>query len=348
MTSVRRGRRSLPRLQFGVLAILAVGCAATSDAVPDASAGTPADGATAWTGASTTTTRDFLVTSLSFDVPEGIHAQAETVANPCGIKAGTDNSLYEPLVLEGLQVDGFDLDGADTQDDGPCPHRDFVGPHGETGIDYGFLHVMDKIRPARPGQTIETVLRSAPAQGLVRIGIRLTGVEDIQNDDDVGVLIVTTAEAPLLGADGELLAGSSVRVDDDLAFRSALQGRIVNGVLTAGPGDVTMGKVNLLVSQNRIIALKDARIRAKVSTSPSGDLEVDARVAGWWQRDSMVEAIGTAILAIGANNGELACVLDAYADHSLDGKTCDAMSTMIHARAVAGFLTGLPDDPRGP
>lgn len=302
------------------------------------------DGSEPWMGLPPSTTRDFLVTSVGFEMPEGISAQDDTVANPCGLKGNTDNTTYEPLQLEGLAVDGFDLDGEDTQGDGPCPHSDYTGPDGQGGIDYAFLHVIDKIRPARPGQTIETVLGSAPSQGLIRIGIRLTGVDSLEDDDEVDVLIVTTAEAPLLGADGQILAGSSVTVDEDPAFRSPMKGRIEGGVLTAGPADVTMGKINLLVAQNRVIALKDAMVRAAVAPLPTGGYEVDARIAGWWQRESMTEAIGYAVLTIGANDGELACVLDNHADHSLDGETCDAMSTMLRIRAVSGFITGLPDD----
>ncbi len=330
---------------------LLLGCA-DAPANDDASGGANADAMAAsdapWLGPAQPTTQDFLVTSIWFDVPEGIQASTETVANPCGVHKGTDNRTYQPLLLDGLQVDGFDLDGVDTQQDGPCPHHDYAGPGGQKGIDYGFLHVMDMIRPARPGQTIETVLRSAPAQGLIRIGIRLSGVDDLQNDDAVEVQIVTTAAAPLVGADGELLAGSSVPVDDDPAFRSTLPGHIGDGVLYAGPGAVTMGKINLLVAQNRVIALDGVRIRATVTARASGGLEVDAKIAGWWRRDSMVEAIGGAVLTIGANPGELDCVLDKHLDHATDGKTCDAMSTMLRARAVSGFITGLlaPDGGR--
>jgi hypothetical protein len=57
----------------------------------------------------------------------------------------------------------------------------------------------------------------------------------------------------------------------------------------------------------------------------------------------MIEAIGQAIQAIGANAGELECVLDNYADHSTDGVHCNAMSTMLQMKAVSGVITGLDD-----
>ncbi|MCO4761312.1 MAG: hypothetical protein KC502_07400 [Myxococcales bacterium] len=320
-----------------LLSTCTLGCIAEGpDAAPEVDAGP-------WMGPASPTTLDFLVTSMSFAVPEGIQASSKTVANPCGVKKGTDNTLYEPLVLDGLKIDGFDLDGTDTQGDGICPHTDYVSPSGTKGVDYGFLHVMDMIRPVRPGQTVEVVLKSAPAQGLMRIGLRLKGVDDLLEDDDVSVQIVTTAETPLLGADGQILAGSSVAVDPDPAFHSTLPGRIEGGVLHAGPGDVTMGKINLLVATDRVIAFKNVRIRAALKARPTGGYEADAIIAGWWERESMSQAIGKAILAIGANQGELQCVLDKYADHSLDGKTCNAMSTILRAKAVSGFITGLPD-----
>ena len=70
---------------------------------------------------------------------------------------------------------------------------------------------------------------------------------------------------------------------------------------------------------------------------------MESVLSGWWLRDDMYEAIGNAVLAIGANEGELECVLDGYADHSTDGVSCDAMSMMFNVRAVSGFITGLDE-----
>jgi len=287
------------------------------------------------------TTQDFIVTAITFYAPDDVPESDATVANPCGVDGVTKNATYTPLILDGLVVDGFDLDGVDGQGSSPCAHADYMSPSGTPGVDNGFLHVMDMVRPARPGQTIETVLASAPSQGLVKIGIRLSGVDDLDNDDDVQLLVTTIADTPLLGADGNILAGGSVAADNTPEYQSVLNGRIVDGVMEAGPGDISIGKINLLVVENRVVTLRDARVRAVVSGIPTGGLAVDAIMAGWWQRDDMVEAIGQAILAIGANPGELECVLDQHLDHALDGQTCDAMSTMIRVKAVSGFITGL-------
>jgi hypothetical protein len=290
-------------------------------------------------------THDFIVTEMTFHAPEGLREDIAVVPNPCGVDAGSSNATYQPLVLDGLEVDGFDLDG--TEGDATCPHADYVSPSGQGGIDYAFLHVMDMIRPARPGQTIEVVLSSAPAQGLLKIGIRLTDVDDLTFDDDVGVLVTTTMDAPLIGADGEILAGSSVTVDTNPDYRSAFRGRIEDGVLLAGPADVVIGNIDLLVIEDRVVSLRGTQIRATVEERPFGGYDVDALIGGWWHVDDMTEAIDHAIRTIGANAGELDCVLRAHADRSSDGMTCDEMSTMVRMKAVSGFLTGLDDPEEG-
>ena len=290
-----------------------------------------------------TDTYDFVVTAFAFHTPDGLVEGDARVANPCAREGATNNDRYTPLELDGLEVDGFDLDGVDGQGDGPCGHTDYVSASGETGVDYGFLHVMDMIRPARPGQTIETVLASAPSQGLVRIGIRISGVDDLVDDDEVRLLFTNIAETPLLGGDGQPLAGGSVPALNDTRFQSEMYGEIVDGVLYAGPADVSMGHINLLVVEDRVVTLRDARVRATVSERSTGGLEVDGLIAGWWERESMIEAMGQAILAIGSNRGELECVLDGYSDHSTDGETCNAISTMLSVEAVSGFITRLVD-----
>ena len=88
----------------------------------------------------------------------------------------------------------------------------------------------------------------------------------------------------------------------------------------------------------RIVVARAAALSARVRGERF--LDVGCGLGG------LVEAMGQAILAIGANPGELDCVLDQYLDHATDGTTCDAMSTMITVEAVSGFITGL-DEPAG-
>jgi hypothetical protein len=336
---------ALVRLLVALSVLVVVGCETGVSAGPevddDSADAIEATALDAALGPALPTTYDFIVSELNLYYPEGLTSSDEEAPNPCGLDLQTDNSVYEPLVLEGLEVDGFDLDGAHSEGEGPCPHSDFTSSDGRTGIDFAFLHVIDQIRPARPGQTIAVVLESAPAQGLVRIAMRVSGVDDLQQDDHVEVMVTTTIDGPLLGTDGRIIAGSSVTSHQDPAFQSYFKGQINDGVLTAGPGDLTVGEVNFLVVEDRIIRLKDARVRATFAQRPDGMWDAETVLAGWWRREDIVHAVGEAILAIGSNPGELECVLDQHMDHASDGETCDAMSMMFKVSAVSGFITGL-------
>lgn len=292
-----------------------------------------------------TSTLDFLVTELNFYFPEGIAPQAETVENPCGLNEATDNTSYKPLNLEGLTVEGFDLDSQATEaSQGLCAQQDFSSGDGAMGIDYSFLHVIDKVRPARPGQTIQTVLATAPAQGLIKVGMRVSGVDDMENDDSVSIFVAPALDTPLLGGDGKIIGRGSVAIDPDPTFHNTLEGQIVDGVLTASADTLRLGHINLLVIEERIIELQDVRIRATLSARPDGVLDADILLAGWWMHDNMLEAVDYALTTIGANEGELDCVLERYSDHSSDGVNCDGMSMIFRVTAVSGFLTGLDDE----
>jgi hypothetical protein len=285
---------------------------------------------------------DFIVTEMNFHFPDGIDATAPMTANPCGVSQFTDNTMYAPLTLDGLVVDGFDLDETVSADDaGRCGQVDYAGPDGAQGVDYAFLRVIDMIRPARPGQTVQTVLASAVAQGLVRAGLRATGIDDWETDDDVEILVTHMLDTPLLGTEGAVIGNSSVRADTDPAFQTRIHGAIVDGVLTTEPADLALGHINLLVVRDRVIELRDAVMRARFEVRDDGVIEIDGVLSGWWLNTNMTQVIGQAVQTIGANPGELECVQAQWSDYSSDGIACDGMSMVFKVRAVSGFLTGL-------
>ena len=288
------------------------------------------------------TALDFIVTEMNFYFPEGLDAPRPPTQNPCGGSQLTDNTMYTPLTLDGLEVEGFDLDDTvSADDDGLCGQADYVGPDGADGVDYAFLRVIDMIRPARPGQTVQTVLSSAVAQGLIRAGLRVTGIDDWDNDDAVDILVTHMLDTPLLGTNGAVIGNSSVQADTDPAFQTRLRGAIVDGVLTTEPADLALGHINLLVVRDRIIELRDAVIRARFVVRDDGVVEVAGHLSGWWLNANMRDVIGQAVQTIGANPGELDCVQAQWSDYSSDGATCDGMSMIFTVSAVSGFLTGL-------
>lgn len=285
---------------------------------------------------------DFLVTSLNFYYPEPIAQSDEEVPNPCGLDGTTDNTIYRPLLFSDAIVNGFDLDGITSVDDaGLCGQADYLSPNGSTGVDYAFLGVIDLIRPIRPDQVARGVLANAPSEGLINFGIRVSGVDSLENDDQIELLVTDVSEVPLRGTDGRIIARASVPVEPNPDWQTTFSGRIVDGVLTAGPTDFNLGDIDLIIIEDKVLRLRDAMIRATFTERADGVLELSSTLSGWWPRDNMIDTIGGIVLAIGSNDGELQCAASLWADGSSDGVDCDLVSTIFEVDAVSGFLTGL-------
>jgi len=286
------------------------------------------------------TVLDFIATELNFYYPEGLGESEETAANPCGLPAPTDNTTYKPLLLDDVVVNGFDLDETVSSDDGGlCGQTDYRGVDGSEGIDYAFLRIIDMIRPIRPDQVARGVLQNAPSEGLINFGIRLSGVDSLVDDDSVEVFVAPTSEVPLRGTDGRIIPLSTVPIDPNTEWHTRFQGSIVDGVLTTEPADFALGNVDLIIVFDRVVRLRDARIRATFRELREGVIEMDSVLSGWWSTENMLDSIAEIVLAIGANSGELECSAEMWADGSSDGLSCDMTSMIFKTVAVSGFLT---------
>lgn len=286
---------------------------------------------------------DFIATELNFYYPDGLGESEVDAPNPCGLSTPTDNTIYRPLTYDGVTVEGFDLDGeVSTGDAGLCGQSDYQSVDGSLGVDYAFLRIIDMIRPIRPDQVARGVLANAPSEGLINFGVRLSGVADLQNDDDVDVFIAPTA-VPLRGTDGQIIPLASVPIDPNPDWHTTFKGRIVDGVLTSEPADFTLGSIDLIIVFDRVLVLRDARIRATFREVREGVLEMNATLSGWWSTENMLDTIAEIVLAIGANDGELQCSVEMWADGSSDGTTCDLTSMIFSSTAVSGFLTGMEE-----
>ena len=219
----------------------------------------------------------------------------------------------------------------------------YPGIDGSLGVDYAFLRIIDMIRPIRPDQVARGVLENAPSEGLINFGIRLSGVDSLENDDSVEVFVAPTSEVPLRGTDGRIIPRSSVPIDPNPAWHNTFRGQIVDGVLTTEPADFTLGNVDLIIVFDRVLELRGARIRATFRELREGVIEVDSVLAGWWSTDNMIDTIGDIVLAIGANDGELLCSAQMWADGSSDGMSCDMTSMIFKTISVSGFLTDIEE-----
>lgn len=165
----------------------------------------------------------------------------------------------------------------------------------------------------------------------------------MDNDDAIEVFIAPTSEVPLRGTDGRIIPLASVPIDPTPEWQTTFRGQIVDGVLTTEPADFTLGNLNLIIVFDRVLHLDGARIRATFREVREGVIEMDSTLSGWWSTDNMIDTIGQIVLAIGANEGELLCSANMWADGSSDGTTCDMTSMIFSTRSVSGFLTGLEE-----
>ena len=96
------------------------------------------------------------------------------------------------------------------------------------------------MRGFQHGEIADTVINQAVRDGSMTILLQVRGVDDPANDDDVRVQVFASTDSPPVGADGSVLPYGTLSADRDARYRSTVgDGRIVDGVLTAGPMDVT-------------------------------------------------------------------------------------------------------------
>ncbi len=134
---------------------------------------------------------------------------------------------------------GFNLDGR-----GEASPNSYEDPDThEKGIDNQLFRAIGCIQSYRGGGqrplTVEykwSYSRSHMPAWLISV----TG-DDLGHDGPVEVKIENAIDpADTLDANGDVQAGISYRVDPDTRWHNVLAGRIVNGVVTAGPGDINL------------------------------------------------------------------------------------------------------------
>ena len=123
--------------------------------------------------------------------------------------------IFSGEIEPGVAI-GFDLDGEDTQGaaEASCGHRDLVSPTGETGIDNNFALVW-AFAEALIGEQVEALLQEAINEGRFLMLIELSGVDDMEADDDVTVTLSRGVLDPMVSSSGFLLPSQTYRVDDD-------------------------------------------------------------------------------------------------------------------------------------
>ncbi len=154
---------------------------------------------------------------------------------------------------------GFNLDGKISDDD-------FVDPiSGEKGVDnqlfraYGCTAIMRAepgTRPTWPSIQWNTV---QPQMGAWLIEV--SGIDDIQNDDDVEVRVSQATRPVVLDAVGEVQADLTFQEDSNPVTKNEVHASIKDGMLTTESFDLALNGHRWAWPEMRF---KDARIRVKL------------------------------------------------------------------------------------
>ena len=164
----------------------------------------------------------------------------------------------------GLNLDGTS-DGKATQK--TCAHQKFNdGLNGEANVDNQYYRALGCVAGYRGRDGFQPQMENNNMRdGQYSILLELTGVDSLENDEDVGVALYSSNDAMIKQAGGtsDTLGYTSFYPSDDPQFHNSLHGKIVNGVLTTEPANVHLiGSTDFIQDYY----FKDARLRLMLAS----------------------------------------------------------------------------------
>ena len=279
-----------------------------------------------------------------------------TVFGPDGTNICSQPDLFERATfpeVKSRHAWGLDLDGGSTEDG--CAHDTFETPTGLKGIDnqeYRALGCSPQARAADGSDGEQTAgFNQFLASGEWTQVILLRGVDSLQNDDDVEVIYGNTADRPMADSKGRFLPGASFTISDSgPRHRNALKGKIVNGVLTTEPMDISLTQT---WGQGGVREIRGARYkylfqkgRLRLEFQPDGTLR--GFLGGYRPLIDLLsaETLGGAGSATTAGIDCAAKLATArkLADGIRDPKTgkCTAISSAYRIGAIPAFVNDVP------
>ena len=249
----------------------------------------------------------------------------------------TDPDPFPFYEVEGKYSYGLNLDGR-------VDPNDFINPDGEPGIDNEVYRAVGCIIGFRGPDGVEFIFQNKAIadRRYNRMMFELSGVDDLENDDDVTVTVYRGQDRLLTDATGmHVMPGGSQRVDlrwgESLVRRT--KGKIVDSVLTTEPiADVVIPWMNLNVPTVQII--RDMRL--ELTLTPNG---ATGLVAGYADVDTWYKQLirndSTHHLSNGQISGislykELHRLADAYPDPQTGANT--AISTALDVKLVQVYI----------
>ncbi len=228
--------------------------------------------------------------------------------------------------------EGFDLDGSAESGDPSigCGVEDQVGPDGQQGIDNSFSRLLP-ILELTEASAAEEVISENIKEGNILLMSRVTGLDDEVSDDCVTMEILQGLGAPLVGADGRLVAGQTFAQDVDGTYVS-FDGTIEDGV-AFGTGAALTIPISILNAQLNI-GIVNAAMRM--------ELDDDRGFVGMLAGGVDVEDLLEQVTSQGVNDEVLNLVRPVLAqatdlEPNAEG-ICTRMSVTLKVEAVEAFV----------
>ena len=231
-------------------------------------------------------------------------------------------------VGQGKVSEGFDLDGGNNGSS--CAHTEYKTAGGKSGIDNQIRRLTACIRNVRDGRINEgrdNAILSGSAVTLVRV----TGVDNNQNDPDVTVEFYKGRDSFVKDGGGKPLPDATMRADKNAkVFKAVTKGKIVDGVLITDPVDVRF------MQNPSDYYIRDARIQIKLNA----DGTAEGMLGGYFDMESFWDD-----WARNSGQGAYTCPalyksMTKLADGHKDAKTgqCTALSVSFNIKAIRTFV----------
>lgn len=164
---------------------------------------------------------------------------------------------------DGVNVDDRTSDGSEPE---TCKQRDFVAPDGREGIDNAFGNLVPIIENLAGKENVQALLETAIKNGQLLIVLGLGDVDSLVNDDHVTLRLGAGSGAPYVDENGDYDPYQTFGFAVSPPVSDFAQAAIVDGVLVAGPSDITL-PVRVL-DANFDLAIHSAHLRMSITEDP--------------------------------------------------------------------------------
>ena len=189
------------------------------------------------------------------------------------VMANSHGNIIRTVEFFGLAddgtVEGFNLDDKDSGEDDAvsCGHEDASDAGGIKGIDNQVALIWSDLLGPLVGEATHALMKGAINEGRLLLGIELTGVDDLKNDDDVTLTFFRGRADPDVGTFGVIAPDQTFYRDTSFPMTIIENVQIIDGEVHAGPVEFKI-PIDVL-AEFFVVNVTRGRIKFKISDDGS-------------------------------------------------------------------------------